>query len=195
MILELEVENAHLKEEYNHLKTGAGQLPTAPQETGASSDAEMLAEAALLREHRNRLENRMVILEEHNRQLETQLHKLKGILEPGGGPGNKTGTLNTKSVTASMLATDSPILPHKVNGSYTQQTPLQPPDLLNIRVPPAVPPRARETSLNRSQGANGNGEGLQGGSQQGLGSNIGFGLNPIQSGLATVKRNSMSRAE
>ena len=30
------------------------------------------------------------------------------------------------------------------------QTPLQPPDLLNIRVPPAVPPRARETSLNRS---------------------------------------------
>ena len=34
---------------------------------------------------------------------------------------NKTGTLNTKSVTASMLATDSPILPHKVNGSYTQQ--------------------------------------------------------------------------
>ena len=41
--------------------------------------------------------------------------------QPGGAPGNKTGTLNTKSVTASMLATDSPILPHKVNGSYTQQ--------------------------------------------------------------------------
>ena len=43
------------------------------------------------------------------------------LLQPGGAPGNKTGTLNTKSVTASMLATDSPILPHKVNGSYTQQ--------------------------------------------------------------------------
>ena len=41
--------------------------------------------------------------------------------QPGGAPGNKTGTLNTKSVTASMLATDSPILPHKLNGSYTQQ--------------------------------------------------------------------------
>ena len=41
--------------------------------------------------------------------------------QPGGVPGNKTGTLNTKSVTASMLATDSPILPHKLNGSYTQQ--------------------------------------------------------------------------
>ena len=112
---------------------------------GSTSDAEMLAEAAMLREHRNRLENRMVndhfvfiivniiiiivitiltggcahiltksghgdpnhnycdihnihnihnihyilgiqnivqvILEEHNRQLESQLHKLKGILE------------------------------------------------------------------------------------------------------------------
>ena len=41
----------------------------------------MLAEAAMLREHRNRLENRMVILEEHNRQLESQLSKLKQILE------------------------------------------------------------------------------------------------------------------
>merc|ERR1719341_455474 len=165
MILELEAENANLKEEYNHLKTvGASQMGpmVTNQPEGLTSDAEMLAEAAMLREHRNRLENRMVILEEHNRQLESQLGKLKGILEPGGGtPGNKTGTLNTKSVTASMLATDSPILPHKVNGSYTQQTPLQPPDLLNIRVPPAVPPRARETSLNRSsQGTNGNGEGL-----------------------------------
>jgi hypothetical protein len=40
--------------------------------------------------------------------------------QPGGSPGNKTGTLNTKSVTASMLATDSPILPHKVNGNYQQ---------------------------------------------------------------------------
>ena len=59
------------------------------------------------------------------------------------------------------------------------------------------------------QGTNGNGEGLlthgqnpihtvpnptQTG-QQGLGSSLGLGLNPIQSGLATVKRNSMSRAE
>merc|ERR1719242_680604 len=98
MILELEAENANLKEEYNHLKTvGASQMVTGTnQAEGSTSDAEMLAEAAMLREHRNRLENRMVILEEHNRQLESQLHKLKGILEPGGAPVNKTGTLNTK---------------------------------------------------------------------------------------------------
>ena len=88
MILELEAENANLKDEYNHLKTvGVGQITlgecslnelvssccisnsscfTSPcagpgqQEPGANSDAEMLAEAAMLREHRNRLENRKV---------------------------------------------------------------------------------------------------------------------------------------
>ena len=46
-----------------------------------STEAEMLAEAAMLREHRARLENRMSLLEEHNRQLESQLGKLKQILE------------------------------------------------------------------------------------------------------------------
>ena len=57
------------------------------------------------------------------------------------------------------------------------------------------------------QGTNGNGEGLLAHVQNplhvpnpiqtgpGLGSSLGLGLNPIQSGLATVKRNSMSRAE
>ena len=34
-----------------------------------------------MREHRARLENRMTLLEEHNRQLESQLGKLKQILE------------------------------------------------------------------------------------------------------------------
>ena len=89
---ELEAENANLKEEYNHLKI-VGQMPmnmNQPDVTNnalnsggnvATTEAEMLAEAAMLREHRNRLENRMVILEEHNRQLESQLSKLKQILE------------------------------------------------------------------------------------------------------------------
>ena len=86
---ELEAENANLKEEYNHLKI-VGQMPMTvssvnqPDVTGnncTTTEAEMLAEAAMLREHRNRLENRMVILEEHNRQLESQLSKLKQILE------------------------------------------------------------------------------------------------------------------
>lgn len=53
----------------------------AVTQAGLNTDAEILAEAAMLRQHRNRLENRMVILEEHNRQLERQLSKLKQILE------------------------------------------------------------------------------------------------------------------
>ena len=80
-------------------------------------------------------------------------------------------------MTASQLAQDSPILPHKMNGGYAQ-----PPDARvtlvgynsDTKVPPAVPPRTRENSVNRQfQTLNGNG-------------------NP---GLATVKRNSMSRTD
>ena len=92
---ELELENANLKEEYNHLKIVGCQMPSLAGMSAAlnqpdvtlgglnmnSSEAEMLAEAAMLREHRARLENRMCLLEEHNRQLESQLGKLKQILE------------------------------------------------------------------------------------------------------------------
>ena len=49
---------------------------------------------------------------------------------------SKTGTLNTKSVTASQLAQDSPVLPHKMNNGYHPLASSQPP-----KVPPAVPPR------------------------------------------------------
>ena len=41
----------------------------------------MLAEARLLRQHKTRLEARMKILEEHNRQLETQLSRLRQLLD------------------------------------------------------------------------------------------------------------------
>ena len=94
MIKELELENANLKEEYNHLKIVGCQMPgltlnppdvtlgTVPGLSSINStEAEMLAEAAMLREHRARLEGRMGLLEEHNRQLESQLGKLKQILE------------------------------------------------------------------------------------------------------------------
>ena len=90
------MENANLKEEYNHLKIVGCQMPTMaglnqPDVTLGglnmnSSEAEMLAEAAMLREHRARLENRMCLLEEHNRQLESQLGKLKQILEVRSDP-------------------------------------------------------------------------------------------------------------
>ena len=80
---------------------------------------------------------------------------------------NKTGTLNTKSVTASQLATNSPILPHKMsNGGYYNLGP----DMGGMggggvaREPPALPPRGiprpaltREGSLTRGSGPGGKG--------------------------------------
>lgn len=41
----------------------------------------MMAEARLLRQHKGRLEARMHILEEHNRQLEAQLQRLRRLLD------------------------------------------------------------------------------------------------------------------
>nr|XP_045599746.1 uncharacterized protein LOC123759043 isoform X1 [Procambarus clarkii] len=120
MIRALEEENSVLQAEYDRLKS---QQPVgSPPDDGLGgqrSEADMLAEAKLLRQHKGRLEARMGILEEHNRQLEAQLHRLRQLLgEPGGmSSPNKSGTLQTKSVTASQLAMDSPA---KINGHSTQ---------------------------------------------------------------------------
>ncbi|KRG01228.1 uncharacterized protein Dmoj_GI23105, isoform K [Drosophila mojavensis] len=107
--------------------------------TGLSSQGEhgqdMMAEAKLLRQHKGRLEARMQILEDHNRQLEAQLQRLRQLLdEPNGGgssatssglpsaPGSalnsKPNTLQTRSVTASQLNTDSPAKMNQQNGHY-----------------------------------------------------------------------------
>lgn len=91
----------------------------------------MMAEAKLLRQHKGRLEARMQILEDHNRQLEAQLQRLRQLLdEPNnggvGGPGSalnsKPNTLQTRSVTASQLNTDSPAKINQQNGHYDQNT-------------------------------------------------------------------------
>ena len=47
----------------------------------SSRDAEMIAEAKLLRQHKGRLEARMGILEDHNKQLEAQLLRLRQLLD------------------------------------------------------------------------------------------------------------------
>ena len=108
MCRELESENANLQEEYQHLKASSnnssvsgGSTTTGSGATGSSnmhqqqqqltakpfsasgvpaSDAEILQEAKMLREHKGRLETRMKILEDHNSQLESQLGKLKMML-------------------------------------------------------------------------------------------------------------------
>lgn len=91
-----------------------------------------MAEAKLLRQHKGRLEARMQILEDHNRQLEAQLQRLRQLLDepnngggvstPGSALNSKPNTLQTRSVTASQLNTDSPAKMNQQNGHYDQNT-------------------------------------------------------------------------
>lgn len=89
-----DIQNTHflrnLKIEYEQLKAqhlGRGlSPPSSPPDSLASlqhtsEDAELIAEAKLLRQHKGRLEARMQILEDHNKQLESQLQRLRQLLE------------------------------------------------------------------------------------------------------------------
>ncbi|XP_052869204.1 dystrophin [Anopheles cruzii] len=136
MIQELEEENANLQAEYEKLKakkittpittpdegyktpTSATNVTAALSSTGTTNGSDMMTEAKLLRQHKGRLEARMQILEDHNKQLEAQLQRLRQLLhEPTP---LKPQTLQTRSVTASQLNTDSPAkFPH--NGHYEQK--------------------------------------------------------------------------
>ncbi|ETE59743.1 Dystrophin, partial [Ophiophagus hannah] len=87
---DLEEENRNLQAEYDRLKQqhdhkGLSPLPSPPEMMPISPqsprDAELIAEAKLLRQHKGRLEARMQILEDHNKQLESQLHRLRQLLE------------------------------------------------------------------------------------------------------------------
>ncbi|XP_054855344.1 utrophin isoform X2 [Eublepharis macularius] len=79
----LQVEYEQLKEQ--HLQRGISVLSSPPDSAVSpqhtSEDAELIAEAKLLRQHKGRLEARMQILEDHNKQLESQLHRLRQLLE------------------------------------------------------------------------------------------------------------------
>ncbi|XP_061480028.1 utrophin isoform X2 [Rhineura floridana] len=79
----LQVEYEHLKEQ--HLQRGMNALSSPPDSAVSLQhtfeDAELIAEAKLLRQHKGRLEARMQILEDHNKQLESQLHRLRQLLE------------------------------------------------------------------------------------------------------------------
>lgn len=80
----------HLQSEYERLRGSRGSRSVSPTVTEEEEqeapptpcrDEEMLAEAKLLRQHKGRLEARMQILEDHNRQLEAQLHRLRQLLD------------------------------------------------------------------------------------------------------------------
>uniref|UniRef100_A0A8C4GNL2 Utrophin n=1 Tax=Dicentrarchus labrax TaxID=13489 RepID=A0A8C4GNL2_DICLA len=87
IIARLEEEQRTLQREYEQLKEQHGQRVApagSPWESDGSfphpDEADLLAEAKLLRQHKGRLEARMHILEEHNKQLESQLHRLRQLL-------------------------------------------------------------------------------------------------------------------
>ncbi|XP_056150942.1 dystrophin isoform X3 [Lampris incognitus] len=87
IIARLEEEQRTLQKEYEQLKEQHGQRGAPPggqwDSEGSSThpdEADLLAEAKLLRQHKGRLEARMHILEEHNKQLESQLHRLRQLL-------------------------------------------------------------------------------------------------------------------
>uniref|UniRef100_A0A7N4PXW9 Utrophin n=1 Tax=Sarcophilus harrisii TaxID=9305 RepID=A0A7N4PXW9_SARHA len=82
----LQVEYEQLKEQ--HLRRSVSPLSSPPDSIvpphHTAEDSELIAEARLLRKHKGRLEARMQILEDHNKQLESQLHRLRQLLELNG---------------------------------------------------------------------------------------------------------------
>ena len=75
------VDYRNLQTEYQMLQAERDRQTTAPPAMNGERQAEMLAEAKLLRQHKGRLETRMKILEDHNKQLEAQLRRLRHLLE------------------------------------------------------------------------------------------------------------------
>ncbi|PIK47744.1 SuDp98 protein [Apostichopus japonicus] len=88
-IKDLETENKTLTDELDRLRVvqredeaKAKQLLNGDDKNRSPGrNLELLEEAKLLRQHKGRLEARMQILEDHNRQLEAQLQRLRQLLE------------------------------------------------------------------------------------------------------------------
>ncbi|KAM9319378.1 dystrophin isoform 3-T3 [Gastrophryne carolinensis] len=120
----LQSEYDRLKEQHDH--KGLSPLPSPPEMMPASPqsprDAELIAEAKLLRQHKGRLEARMQILEDHNKQLESQLHRLRQLLEQPQAEAKVNGT-TFSSPTPSLQRSESnqPML-LRVVGSQTSET-------------------------------------------------------------------------
>ncbi|XP_068124435.1 dystrophin isoform X16 [Hyperolius riggenbachi] len=131
ILSDLEEENRNLQSEYDRLKEqhdhkGLSPLPSPPEMMPASPqsprDAELIAEAKLLRQHKGRLEARMQILEDHNKQLESQLHRLRQLLEQPQAEAKVNGT-TFSSPTPSLQRSESnqPML-LRVVGSQTSES-------------------------------------------------------------------------
>ncbi|XP_033864777.3 dystrophin-like isoform X14 [Acipenser ruthenus] len=128
---DLEEENRNLQSEYDRLKEahdhkGLSPLPSPPEMMPISPqsprDAELIAEAKLLRQHKGRLEARMQILEDHNKQLESQLHRLRQLLEQPQADAKVNGTTVSSPSTSSQRSDSSQPMLLRVVGSQTTET-------------------------------------------------------------------------
>ncbi|XP_051515681.1 utrophin-like isoform X3 [Myxocyprinus asiaticus] len=108
IIARLEEEQRTLQREYEQLRQQHGQ-PNAGAAAvgGAPEEADLLAEAKLLRQHKGRLEARMQILEDHNKQLESQLYRLRQLLhQPELNGTSSSGSLHQDAAGQIELSDD-----------------------------------------------------------------------------------------
>uniref|UniRef100_A0A672L129 Dystrophin n=1 Tax=Sinocyclocheilus grahami TaxID=75366 RepID=A0A672L129_SINGR len=123
METKLQAEYDRLKKAHDH--KGLSPLPSPPQMLPVSPqsprDAELIAEAKLLRQHKGRLEARMQILEDHNKQLESQLRRLRQLLEQPQTESKVNGTALSSPSTASPRS-DTSLASLRVAASQTTET-------------------------------------------------------------------------
>nr|XP_060491749.1 dystrophin [Panthera onca] len=131
ILADLEEENRNLQAEYDRLKQqhehkGLSPLPSPPEMMPTSPqsprDAELIAEAKLLRQHKGRLEARMQILEDHNKQLESQLQRLRQLLEQPQAEAKVNGTTVSSPSTSLQRSDSSQPMLLRVVGSQTSES-------------------------------------------------------------------------
>uniref|UniRef100_A0A6I8QSI2 Dystrophin n=1 Tax=Xenopus tropicalis TaxID=8364 RepID=A0A6I8QSI2_XENTR len=131
ILADLEEENKNLQSEYDRLKEqhdhkGLSPLPSPPEMMPSSPqsqrDAELIAEAKLLRQHKGRLEARMQILEDHNKQLESQLHRLRQLLEQPQAEAKVNGTTYSSPTSSLQRSESSQPMLLRVVGSQTSES-------------------------------------------------------------------------
>lgn len=131
ILADLEEENRNLQAEYDRLKQqhehkGLSPLPSPPEMMPTSPqsprDAELIAEAKLLRQHKGRLEARMQILEDHNKQLESQLNRLRQLLEQPQAEAKVNGTTVSSPSTSLQRSDSSQPMLLRVVGSQTSES-------------------------------------------------------------------------
>nr|AQM74590.1 dystrophin Dp71f delta74 isoform [Mus musculus] len=122
--MNLQAEYDRLKQQHEHkglspLPSPPEMMPTSPQ---SPRDAELIAEAKLLRQHKGRLEARMQILEDHNKQLESQLHRLRQLLEQPQAEAKVNGTTVSSPSTSLQRSDSSQPMLLRVVGSQTSES-------------------------------------------------------------------------